>query len=53
MNQSAGYVEHEKAASPENQQQQSNHEERSESHIASRVMFVEKCFWKTFADKLD
>jgi hypothetical protein len=32
MNHGAGYVEHQKAACPENQQQQSNHEERSESH---------------------
>ena len=32
MNQSAGYVEHQKATGPQNQQQQSNHEEWSESH---------------------
>jgi hypothetical protein len=32
MNQSAGYVKHQKAASPQNQQQQSNQKKGPESH---------------------
>jgi hypothetical protein len=32
VNQSAGHMEHQEAASPHNQQQQSNHKEGSESH---------------------
>jgi hypothetical protein len=33
VNQAAGYVEHQEAASPQNEQQQSNHEEGSEPHF--------------------
>jgi hypothetical protein len=33
MNQGAGYMEHQKAAGPENKQQESNDEEGSESHF--------------------
>jgi hypothetical protein len=35
MNQAAGYMKHQKAASPENKQQESNDEKRSESHFSA------------------
>jgi|HubBroStandDraft_6_1064221.scaffolds.fasta_scaffold519199_2 hypothetical protein len=38
MNQTAGYMEHQKAARPKNEQQQGNDEKGSESHLRLPIL---------------